>query len=202
MAYILVGLNGLTEKGEMATVSIYFDSEDESATYDKSLEQARQVAKELRLNTTSVTSPVGATPPVSAPAETEICDIQALVYRTQKNAREDGTMSVTPALVAYKPIGISQKGVVYNRYALTTIYLNTDDQIADANTWLRSLGVEKNVTDLPQFHGQGAPMRDMKITEDYEVIPPKMGKIEVRPVERVKQDGTKGTAYRFVRFVS
>jgi hypothetical protein len=201
MTYIFVGLVGKTESGELAQVNIYADPDDEQTTHVQLLDQARQIAGSLGLDTKGFLLPSAGSTNV-APVETQVCQIQTVVFREQENTREDGTKTVTPALVVYEPFKTSSKGVVYNKYAKTTIYLNTPEQVEECNEWLRALGVDKKVEELPLYNGQGAPMRDHNSAKKYEFVLPKFGKIEVKPVEFLKEDGSKGTKYRFVKFVT
>lgn len=212
MTYFFIGVNGnrkIEQNGKEIdlnlTVSAYAGDEEGGVDYELILNQALELAKNLNVDVTSVRSGNGAPPLQNGAgsnqndADIELRPIQTIVYRKQKNKERDGTTTVKPAIALYPPWTAEGR---FGKYALTTAFMDRPDQLEAFYAWMKKNGVEiKDVSELPLYQAQGAPMRTYgEPPEDYEVVLPNEGLVAVRKVVAKKEDGTDSIRYRFVAF--
>lgn len=201
MAYLFVGVNGTDLKGDNVQISSYFTPEGEGAEkLEDVLAKAKALAADLKLNIKQVVPSAAAVNGAgSNGGNTEIAKIGSFAIRMQQNIdRNTQAVTQTPAVVLY-PLW-NAKGD-FGKFSLTTAFLNFDDDVASFEEWLKNLGVEDKLEDLPLYEGEGSPSRVFGMTKKWEIMLPKTGEIEVSHSPYTKPDGTEGKRTKLVRWM-
>lgn len=155
--YTFVGVNAIDADGVKVTVSAYIPppAEGEVAVDPAAaMNHAKSLAKSMGLTLdTGVAS--------ANSDKLEVKEVGAVVRRTQKNTKKDGTKTTTPAIELYP---VWNEAGTYGLWRFATHFLNNPE---DAEQFEKATGLK--LADMPSYQGLGAPPRVKTDPEEWEV---------------------------------
>lgn len=185
--YTFVGVNAIDAEGVRVTVSAYIPppAEGEVAVDPAAaMNHAKSLAKSMGLTLDTGVAGNGA-----SVGQLEVKEVGTVVRRTQKNTKQDGTKTTTPAIELYpvwNPAG------TYGKWRFATHFLNNPE---DVESFEKATNLK--LAEMPAYQGLGAPPRVKTEPEEWEVVldPPRRAAFT-----KVVQKNDEGEEKELLRF--